>query len=343
MKFQKEVKIGITVIVAVAFVLWGVFFLKGVNVFGSNRTFYTSYKNVSGLVPASPVFVKGVKVGQVAAISFDSEKDVVVVELTIDYSSLDIPIDSKALFSSADFFTKSIDIVIGKSKQYFKEGDTINSEKPLSLQENVSAEILPLKQKTQQLIGTIDSMVNIITGVLGRNSGGLDESFQSVRRAILKFESTAINLDELIASERVRVSSIFNKVDNIAGTISNNSAKITNTISNLSKLSDSLANADLAGMVNKAQKTMDQISQITTKINNGEGTLGAMIKSDSLFNALVATNDEIQRLVENMKMNPHRYVHFSVFGKREKGLKLDARDEKRLKELLKEPSKNGNK
>jgi phospholipid/cholesterol/gamma-HCH transport system substrate-binding protein len=338
-KFQKELKIGITVIVAVAFLLWGVFFLKGVNVFGSNRTFYATYKNVSGLVPASPVFVKGVKVGQVAGISFDAKKDVVVVEMTIEYSSLKIPNDSKALFSSADFFTKSVDIVIGKSNKYYKEGDTILSEKPLSLQENVNAELLPLKKKTEQLIGTIDSMVAIISGVLGRNSEGLDQSFQSVRRAILTFENTAENLDGLIASERLRISSILNKVDNISGSVSSNLPQITKMIDNFKVMSDSLKNADLAGAVNKAQSTLNQISQITTKINNGEGTLGALIKSDSLFNALVKTNDEVQRLVENMKMNPHRYVHFSVFGKREKGLKLDSRDEKRLKELLNEPKK----
>lgn len=343
MRFQKEIKIGITVIVAVAFVLWGVFFLKGVNVFGSNRTFYTTYKNVSGLVPASPVFVKGVKVGQVASIAFDTKKDVVVVEITIDYSSLNIPKDSRAYFSSADFFTKSIDIAIGKDTKFLKEGDTIDSEKPLSLQENVSAELLPLKKKTEELVGTIDSMVTIISGVLGRNSEGLDQSFQSVRRAILTLENTAENLDGLIASERIRISSVMSKLDNITAAVSNNIPGITKIVDNLKVMSDSLRNADLAGLVNKAQVTVDQISQITTKINAGEGTLGALIKSDSLFNALVKTNDEIQRLVENMKMNPHRYVHFSVFGKREKGIKLDARDEKRLKELLKEPPKNGSK
>lgn len=339
MKYQKELKIGITVIVAIAFLLWGVFFLKGINVFGSNRTFYATYKEVSGLVPSSPVYSKGVKVGQVVSVSFDMKHDRVVVEFIVDYKSLEIPKNSRAKFYSVDFFTKGIDLQMGDSTVYYKDGDTITSEKSLSLQENVSAEILPLKKKTEELIGTIDSMVNIISGVLGRNSQGLDESFKSVRRAILTFENTAQNLDGLIASERARISSILSKVDNISGTVSSNLPQITKMIDNLKVMSDSLRNADLAGAVNKAEATMNQISQITTKINNGEGTLGALIKSDSLFNALVKTNDEIQRLVENMKMNPHRYVHFSVFGKREKGLKLDTRDEKRLKELLNEPPK----
>jgi phospholipid/cholesterol/gamma-HCH transport system substrate-binding protein len=333
-KFQKEIKIGFTVVAAVALLLWGIFYLKGINMFGSHRTFYATYKNVAGLVPASPIFVKGVKVGQVAGIEFDTKKDEVVVELTIDYPSLQIPKDSKAIFSSADFFTKSVDIVVGDSIVFYKPGDTIRSEKPLSLQENINVQMLPLKEKTEELIGKIDSMVGIFSGVLGRNTDELDESFQSVRRAILKFESTAININELIDVERHRISSILNKVDNITGTISSNTPKINDMIGNLQKLSNTMANADLTGMINKAQETMNQISQITTKINNGEGTMGALIKSDSLYNELNQTNEQIQRLVENLKEHPNRYVHFSIFGRREKGVKLDPTDEKKLKQVL---------
>lgn len=335
MKYQKEIKIGITVILAVAGVIWGVLFLKGHNMFANNRKFYAVYSDVSGLVPASPVFVNGLKVGQVASINIDKGNlNQLVVEFIVDNDNIIIPEDSKANLASADLFTKSIVLQLGKSSKLLKVGDTLVSSKQLSLQENVNAQIIPLKEKTQQLIGSIDSMVTIVTGVMGRNSGELDESFQSVRRAILNFESTAKNLDELIATEKGRISSIFGKVDNIAGSLSQSSGKITNTISNLSKISDTLANADIAGTVNKAKKTMDEIAKITEKINNGEGTMGALIKSDSLFNALVKTNDEIQRLVENMKDNPHRYVHFSVFGKREKGMKLDSRDQKKLKKMI---------
>lgn len=336
MKFHKEIKIGITVVVAIALLVWGVFFLKGQGLLSSKRTFYAEYKDVSGLVVASPVFVRGVKVGQVGEIIIDVKRDLIVVALTIEQSDLIVPEDTKANFSSADLFTKAISLEIGKSEKLLNDGDTLNSLKQLSLQETVNAQIVPLKEKTQELLSSVDSLVDIFSGLLGRNEGEVDESFRSIKRTILKFENTANNLDLFIAQEKTRVSGILGKVDNIAGTFSANSGKITTTINNLSALSDTLANADISGTIDRAKSTIDQLAQITTKINNGEGTLGALIKSDSLFNALVKTNDEIQRLVVNLKENPQRYVHFSVFGKREKGLKLDARDEKKLKEILDE-------
>lgn len=345
MKYQKEVKIGITVVAAVFFLIWGIFYLKGRNIFASNRTFFAVYTDVGGLVVASPVYVNGLKVGQVSSIEIDKKNfKNIIVGFAIDNDDIQIPDNSKANFVSADLFNKAIYLVMGDSKKLLATGDTLISERQLSLQENIYREMAPLKEKTQQLIGSIDSIIDIVSGVMGRNSGELDESFKGVRRAILKFENTAINLDELIANERVRISNILSKVDNIATTVSTNSPKIVKTLDNLAKISDSLANSDLSGTINKAQSTMDELSKITTKINNGEGTLGALVKSDSLFNALVKTNDEIQRLVENMKEHPYRYVHLSVFGKREKGMKLDARDERKLKEMLKnqkDPS-NGN-
>lgn len=344
MKYQKEIKIGITVIAAVAFVLWGVFFLKGKNVFANNRSFYAVYSDVQGLVVASPVYVNGLKVGQVGSIEIDKKNyKRIIVGFTIDNDDIQIPTDSKASFASADLFNKAIYLQMGVSNKVLSPGDTLISEKQMSLTESLNEQVIPLKEKTQELIGSIDSMVDIFSGVMGRNSGELDESFKSVRRAILKFENTAMNIDELIATEKTRISSITSKVDNIAGTVVANTPKITKTIDNISKMSDSLAKADIAGTVNRARNTLDELSKVMAKVNNGEGTLGALLKNDSLYNALVQTNEEMQRLLENVKEHPNRYVHFSIFGRKDKGIKLDAKDERKLKEVLKKQPdpKNG--
>lgn len=339
MKYGKEIKIGFTVIAAVAFVIWGVFFLKGRNILTASKTYYAIYSNVQGLVVASPVLVNGVKVGQVASIEIDPvNTNRIYVGFDIDNSKLRLPKDSRANFGSADLMNKAIILEMGNSKEYFNVGDTITSETQLTLQESISKEIIPLKEKTKELIGSIDSMVDILSGVMGRNSGELDESFKSVRRAILKFENTAHNLDELIANEKVRISSITAKVDNIAGTIVSNTPKINNIISNVGKMSDSLAKADIAGTINRARNSLDELSKVMAKVNNGEGTLGALLKNDSLYNELVSTNKEMQRLLENVKEYPNRYVHFSIFGRKDKGIKLDATDERKLKKVLeKEP------
>jgi phospholipid/cholesterol/gamma-HCH transport system substrate-binding protein len=257
-------------------------------------------------------------------------------EFIVDYEGLNIPIDSRAKFYNVDLLgTKGISLELGDSQKNAVNGDTLISAKSPSLQESVDAQIAPLKRKAEELIGSIDSMVTIVSGVIGQNTGELDARFKSIRRAILKFESTATNLDNFFTKEQSRLSSIFSKIDNISGTLSSNSGNINNALKNLSKITDSIANADLAGTLQKAKVTHDQLRQIISGINNGEGTMGKLVQNDSLFRALVSTNDEVQRLIENIKDHPYRYLHFSLFGKRDKGVKLDARDEKKLKEMIK--------
>lgn len=339
MKFSREIKIGVTAVVAICLVIWGVSFLKGESFFGDNRKFFVIYEEVGGLVPASPVTLHGQKIGQVRnteIILKGENTGKILCEFVIDYDGLNIPEDSRAKFYSVDVLgTKGISIELGKSSEYAKPGDMLVSAKSPSLSESVDAQIAPLKNKVEGLIGSIDSMVTIVSGILGQNTGELDASFKSVRRAILKFENTATNIDEFIAVERYRLSSIFSKVDQISGTLAANTGNIDSTIKNLKSISDSLASVDFASAIDNAKVTIEKLSKIMTGISNGEGTMGKLIANDSLYNQLVHTNEEVQRLIENIKDHPYRYLHFSVFGKREKGVKLDSRDEKKLKEMLK--------
>ncbi|MFI5204552.1 MAG: MlaD family protein [Flavobacteriales bacterium] len=339
MRFSKEIKIGITALVAIAAIIWGVNFLKGESLFGDNRKFYVIYEEVGGLVPASPVTLHGQKIGQVrntGIILKGEHSGKIICEFVIDYEGLAIPRDSRAKFYSVDVLgTKGISIELGKSAEAAQPGDTLISAKSPSLQESVDAQIAPLKKKAEELIGSIDSMVTIVSGVLGQNTGELDASFKSIRRAILKFESTANNLDDFIATERFRLSSIFAKVDKISGTLASNSGKMDSTISNLTKISTTLANSDIAGTIGKIKTSVDLFANILADVDSGNGSLGKLVNTDSLYTKLMGVHDEIEALIQNIKDHPYRYLHFSVFGKREKGIKLDSRDEKKLKELLK--------
>lgn len=333
MKISKEVKIGATVVAAIAFLIWGVSFLKGINIFGENRLYYAYYEQVPGLVKASPVTMNGLKIGQVKQLELDGNR--VKVQFIIDYPGLEIPVDSKMKFYSVDLLgTKGLKLEQGTSETMADPNHIFASSTEMSLSENVSVTIAPLKKKAEALIGAIDSMVTIVSGVLGKNSGELDESFRSVRRAILKFENTAINIDELISTERARLSSIFAKIDQVSGTLAANSGNLNKTMQNITTITDSLSKVQLTLTVRKAQASIAEINNMLAAINRGEGSLGKLVSTDSLHDALIQTNEQLQRLVDNIKTNPHRYLHFSVFGRRDKGVKLDSKDEKKLKKLL---------
>jgi phospholipid/cholesterol/gamma-HCH transport system substrate-binding protein len=334
MKIRKEVKIGITVVVAVAFLIYGVNYLKGIDLFKKRREFIAVYSDINGLVVPSPVIVSGMKVGQVTEITF-IEHDKIIVKFSIDNKSVVFPKDSRAIIFNADLLgTRAIDIKYGKSDKMAQPGDTLVSDRQVSMQEKIDAQIAPLKFKIESLLGSLDTLTEGISGVIG---GSKDK----LKIAIDNFATTGKNLSEFttrlnqMVDETGKITATINKIDNIVGNIQKSNNQITKVINNTAAITDTISHLELTQTINKINKTMAGINSVLESVNKGEGTLGSLIKNDSLYKELVKTNDELNRLLENIREHPNRYVHFSVFGRKDKGIKLDARDEKKLKQILK--------
>lgn len=339
MKLTKEVKVGAVVVLAIAFLIYGVNYLKGLDLFKKGREFYVYYDDLAGLVPASPVQYQGMKVGQVTEtelLTLSGGKTTMLVTFVVDNSSLNFPKDSYAKLISADFFgTRAIQILPGTSAKLAQEGDTLISEAEASLASKVDAQIAPIKKKAENLMGSLDTMVSSVSRVLGENSDDLAQSIESFKHSIRNIKEFSDKLNLMMDSESGKISGIITKVESIAGNIQKNNESIDRTLDNVASLSDSLASADIAGTFKKLNTTVTDLNLMLERVNKGEGTLGALMTNDSLYRALVATNEQLNRLIENVKEHPNRYMHFSVFGRKEKGIKLDAKEEKKLKEILK--------
>lgn len=335
MKASKEIKIGLTVIVAVAFLIYGINYLKGVDLFKNNREYKAKYTEIDGLVTASPVIFKGMKIGQVTSIEIVEGGTNIEVTFVIDNDEIKIPKNSKATIFSADLLgTRAINLDFGDSKDMAVSGDYLIGNNQQSLGDRVDQEIAPIKQKAQELLGSIDSLVIIINKLVGDNKTGLDASITSVQKTLRSLESTAQNLDGFVAEEKGKLSVTFSKVQSITTNLANNNDKISDIINNLATISGNVSKVDIPSTVAKLNTTLDNINTILAKVNNGEGSLGKLVSSDSLHNALIETNIKVQNLIENFTNHPNRYLHISVFGSKEKGLKLTAAEEKKLKQLL---------
>lgn len=336
MKASKEIKIGLTVIVAIGFLIFGINYLKGVNLFNSNREFKAKYADIDGLVTASPVIFKGMKIGQVTEIELVDGGATIQVTFVIDNDDIKIPKDSKATIFSADLLgTRAINLEFGKDdKNFAQSGDFLKGAKQQSLGDRVDQEIAPIKKKAEELLGGIDSLVTIINKLVGDNKTGLDASISSVQRTLRSIETTANNLEGFVQEEKGKISATLSKVQSITTNLEHSNGKITGIIDNLAKISGNISQIDINATVSKLNSTLDNINTILTKINNGEGSLGKFVSSDSLHDALIATNLKVQNLIENFTNHPNRYLHISVFGTKEKGLKLTAAEEKKLKKLL---------
>lgn len=322
MNISKEFKIGVTVTAAIGLFIWGFNFLKGSNLFSQKYILYAVYPKIDGLIEANPILINGYKVGQINEISLTQLKNgeygvLVKFLLTED---VNIPKKSIARAVSADLLgSKAVEIIYSKETEFVRSGDTLLSESEEGLKSAVSKQLAPLQLKAEGLISSIDSVMTVVTTVLNvKTRENLDKSFESIKKAIESLEHTAYKLDDLVATEKAKISSIMTKLNSLATTLDNDKAKIDNIITNFSTLSDSLSKSQLKSAINNADKTLKELNQTMAQINSGKGTMGKLLKNDSLYNNLNNASADLDKLLIDLKENPGRYVHISVFGKKDK-------------------------
>lgn len=337
MKVSKEFKTGLLVIISLVVLFVGANFLKGDNIFGSTPAYYAIFETSAFLETSSQVFFNGVPVGLVKDVeNHPNDLTKVIVKFTITKSGLRIPKGSYAEIANPNLLSKGMILHFDYySKDFHSENDTLPGQVQLDLQDAVSQQILPVKEKLERLMSSIEHMVVSVNSFWDTTAAhSLDASLLEVKVAISRFGNLAKNLDELVVSERIRLSQILNNVDDITLNLKKSNEQISKIIGNVSQLSDSLVSSDFKSTIVKATATLDKINSALENAANGEGSLGKLLKDDALHNELIQTNKTLQSLVNDIETNPHRYIHFSVFGRKEKTVKLTPAEEKKLKQLL---------
>ncbi len=319
MKVSKEFKIGIVVISAISILIWGVSFLKGINLFSPKYELYAVYPRIENLITANPLLVNGYKIGQVSEIKLINHrgKQQVLVKFNLN-ENINIPIGTIARAESSDLLgSKAVELIFSDRTEYVKSGDTLASESEQSLKESFNKQIAPIQAKAEKLIGGMDSVMSVINAILNtKTRKNIDESFEGVKRAILSLEQTAYKVDELIGTERTKISSVMSNLNQITSNLSKNSQRIDNIIANVNTISDSLAKAQIKDAIASADKSMKELSILLNKINEGQGTLGKLAKNDSLYTNLNKSTADLDKLLKDLRINPERYIHFSVFGRK---------------------------
>lgn len=320
MALKKEVKTGIIVTAALGMLLYGLNFLKGINIFTHSKKLYAVYTDVAGLVPSNPIVVNGFHIGSVKNIEIEPDASGrIVLTLLITNPEVKIPKNSVAKIISADFLgSKAVQIVLGDGKNYVGDGDTLKSAVETSLKETVNEEVLPVKRKAEDLMSSIDSTLAIVQGIFTKNiRTDLSESIVSIRNSLKHFESTSQSIDQMMSSEKERITAILSSVEKISNALAKNSKDISKAVANMSSISDSLAKANLKSTINNADSALYYTSQVLKKINEGKGSLGMLANDTTLYKRLTNASDQLGQLLQDMKAHPKRYVHFSIFGKKD--------------------------
>jgi len=306
---NKEFKIGFFAIVSIIALVFGVNYLKGINILNDNRDFYAVYEDIGGLQVGSPVMVNGYKVGMVSSIDLLTEQDQnLLVTISLD-KDFDMATNTVCRIVNQDLMgTKGIALVLGDSDLLIKSGDTLISGIEGSLQDEVNAQILPLKNKAEELIGSIDSVMIIVTAVLNKGTrDNLRNSLSSLDKTFELMSQTMVKVDSMIDINDDRIAKVVKNLESITSNLESSNGEIKNILTNFSSLSDSLAKADIVTV-------LQNVSDITTKINNGEGSIGLLLKDDKVYANFEKSTRELASLIEDIKKNPSRYVNFSIIG-----------------------------
>ena len=314
MKIRREAKLALTALAAVFILVWGINFLKGSSLFESKSTFYGVYDSVEGLKVSSGVIYRGYQVGQVISIQFTVERfDRVLVKFSVD-KGLELPSNTLAMIQSADLMgSKVVALVPGDSHVTAVSGDTLRSQVERGLMEQVSQQMLPLKQKAERLLGSLDSVMLIVQGLFNEETKkNLSNSFGSIDRTLRNLEGASGNLDTLIQGESARISSILQDVNSITGNLRNNNEEISNILGNVSAISDSLRQASLHQTLMSLDYILATTDSIMNKINRGEGTIGALLNDNDLYYNLNQVSENLNRLLVEFRYNPKRFINLSL-------------------------------
>ena len=309
MIMNKELKIGLVVIIVISMLFIGVNYLKGLNVLSNNQLYYAEYEDIGGLKVGSIITVNGYQVGMVEGIELLIEKNQnLLVTLSIA-QEFNIPINSNSRIVNQDLMgTKGISLILGDAATFLNVGDTFFSSIERSLQDEVNAQILPLKNKAEELIGSMDSVMIIITAVLNKDTrNNLSNSVKSLNKTFALLSETMQKVNHVVTANDNRISKIIENLESISQNIENNNGEIKNILTNFSNISDSFVKADIA-------TTLQNFNKITTKINNGEGSVGLLMKDDKIYKNLQQSTKELAELIEDIKKNPSRYMNFSILG-----------------------------
>ena len=293
---RKEVKIGIIGITAIAMLFFGINYLKGVRMFHASSYYYVEYTDINGLSTSSPVFASGYKIGLVRDIEYNhANPGHVVVEVELD-NDMKIPTHSRGELVTDMLGNIKMNLILNlKSKEYYQPGDTLSGIVNNGLM-GVAEGIMP---KVEQLMPKMDSILHSLNQLLANPA----------------LSSTLENTEKLTASLNVTTRQLNQFMQNELPLLTNRMVTIAE---NVTVISENLKDIDYAGTIQKIDSTLYNVQTLTNKLNNKDNTIGLLLNDPTLYNNLSATTANAATLLEDLKAHPKRYVHFSLFGRKDK-------------------------
>lgn len=312
MKFTKEIKAGLIALLAIIGFVFLFQFMKGKSLFTTDNIFFAKFDNVEGLAASNPVSINGLKVGQVDKIIPITEKNGkihFVVKVMIDDNYEFSKKSTLEIFEPGLMSGKEMRINLAYGQPMAKDGDTLAGAFQLSMMNNISSQVGPVKDQLQVVLKRVDSlMINAKSITDAENQAAIRSLLLNLNRTVTSLEGTSRSANSLMANNDPRVQKMLDNA-NLA-TISAKTA-----IDKYGKVADEVDVKKLNNTIDKLSLTADKLNSVISGIQNGEGSLGKITKDEELYRNLNESSQNLNKLILDLKENPKRYLNFSVFGK----------------------------
>jgi phospholipid/cholesterol/gamma-HCH transport system substrate-binding protein len=305
LKVSREIKTAVLVIISIILFIWGYSFLKGKNLFDNSNKLFVVYENVAGLATSAPVTLNGLTIGKVNSITINPDGKL-LVELHI---TTDFPISKSSI---AEIYDSGLvggrQIAIKPNlldKNYTVSGDYLQASSKLGLTDALAQQLEPLQAKIQELLVNADAMFTNVNDILDTQTRqNLKNSIASLNTTLSEFSVASKNINELLVENKSKFNNTLKNVDKVTG--------------NFATISDSLAKANLGQTVKNLEKTLAKVDKIMAELEQGKGTMGKLIKDETIYTNFAKTSKELELLLQDVRLHPTRYVNVSLFGKKNK-------------------------
>ena len=305
MKLSNEIKTAILVLSGILMFIVGFSYLKSNNIFSSDRTFFAIYDDIEGVSVGTPVTVSGFNVGSIQDISFYQNTMDILVKFRVE-NKVKFSKNSVAQIYETGLIGGKALAILPNNGPLAQSGDTLRSSIAPGLTELVNDKLSPLQEKIESTFVSADSLLKNINNVLDVNSQNqIKESFSQLSDLAINLKESAENLNSIINSNEIKINDIVSNVDNFS--------------SNFSSLSNSFSDVEL--IIGNLTKTSNNLNSIIDEISSGDGTFNQLIYDDSMIKSINEASNNLNLLMEDLRLNPKRYVHFSLFGKKNKEYK----------------------
>ena len=309
---KREVKIGIFAVAMIGVAWAGIRFLKGFDIFSRNVEYYAAYDQINGVQNASPIMMKGVKIGSVTGLSFDpARSDKVVLQFTIK-RQYRIPTDSEAkIFSNGLMGAKAIEITYGTADTYLQKGDTLRSSRDRDLMDMAGSELDFFKQKVSQLTTDLSRTLENLNGLMETNA-------DNIAGTLGNLNSVTGDMAEILSAEKNSLKSALDNLSKFSDMLGENAGRVDSIIGDVDRFTSQLTEEQFA---RKLSQAVEHLDGLVARIAQGEGTVGKLISAPELYDSLEKASDNLAALLADVKQYPGRYVHLSLFGRNPEKMK----------------------